>query len=234
MSGEMPLIRALNLKSLIPLGGVWSNLSKNLVAKYQADHPEDRRAIYHPVVAEDKLFHEPRFSYRFYGNIVPPSSDMYAKLRVDPAHDKCEPESVVAVMALEYFIGKEVYGEGEEENARIVAFPAEGFKLSVQGTNVVEAAVILPILRELVLKYSAMTEQGIDWVEAAVACPEENMAMAASPLRVKITVPNLGNFNYGSYYQNVEAAFRKAVRPWLFPLINLPAPPEPANLGYWL
>jgi hypothetical protein len=126
-------------------------------------------------------------------------------------------ESDVAALALEETFGKatsweeltvadgfliENSNEGnifmevrEGEIDRVLVKTKEGFTIALIGTNIVEAAVYLPRIYRSLLRRLENGEipEGIESVEVEVEGQAEEFALAASPLRIKLRLPNLHN-----------------------------------------
>ena len=194
----MPLVRAICPQSLVPV--------RNLLEHRQAARPNEPKQS--PVFRSYGIFGNAVF-YEFYGRQISPSTTLLHRREFDYLHGLDAPQSEIALAALEQAVGKDVYWD--KPNDRIVAITREGIMLSLRGTNLVEAAVALPLMYDEVLKHSPGAEKGISIVEAAVVNPREYLSRAASPLQVKLTIPNLNNFDPTLYGEAVKHGFQLAL-----------------------
>ncbi len=83
----------------------------------------------------------------------------------------------------------------EGEIDRILVKTKNGFTMTLIGTNLVEAGVYLPrIYRSLVRRLEkGEIPEGIESVEVEIEGAAQEYAIAASPLRLKLRLPNLSN-----------------------------------------
>jgi hypothetical protein len=212
------LLRAINLDHLVPLRARTPS-GKNLLEYYQECHPKEPRC---QLITRSYGISGDAIFYEFYGQQVSPSHIGICEFLPNAL---TKPESEVAALSLEQVFGiagQDAFtvdwgrprGRGvywDTVNDRIVAIANKGLMLSIRGTNLVEAAVVLPLLFDEALKHSPKFEKGISWVEAAVVSPQEYWSQAASPLRVRTTVRNLKNFVPGIYNKSASLAFELAL-----------------------
>jgi len=194
-----------------------TSCASNLRNHHQTHHPHE--AYLTPLTRSfpDGLTEK---GYAFYGSFVRAGKVKNSRIRDfvgGLSEIGVKRESEVAALALEQTFGKatsweeltvadgflaENANEGnifmearDGEIDRILVKTKEGFTITLIGTNLVEAGVYLPRIYHSLLRRLENKEipEGIESVEVEVEGLAEEFAIAASPLRLKLRLPNLSN-----------------------------------------
>jgi hypothetical protein len=208
----MSLIKAVDPKNLLPLRSPWNEPRprQSLLANHQTYHHEPRIS---PTETRHAFLGASLY-WNCFGAKVFPTREMLSARNYNPTALNLPPSEIAAKVLEVTFLDV----SWDKPNDRTVVTAKERFKLSGQGTNVVEMAVLLPLLYKLTLEHASKIKQGIGWVEAAFTSPKINLAQAGGSLQIKITVPGVGDqqyFNPRSYCETVTKAFLNAISPFL-------------------
>jgi hypothetical protein len=95
---------------------------------------------------------------------------------------------------------------------RIVARTREGFTLTMEGTNIVEAAVYLPRMYDHLLSRLPEIKEGVQQVEVRIEGNREEWSQSNSPLHIKSNLPNLANADHELLNQIVKNALDRALQ----------------------
>lgn len=204
MSGEMPLRAVLpaysaatHIESAIGPKPVYH--LEALLKNHQSCHNYDPicLAVYSQRFLGERAFLlSEGWTYKFFGLAVSPSSAQvdYRKgynyfnnvmnLRL----------SEVAALVLNQEFGAENISWNQQSD-RIEVKAREGFILTLRGTNLIEAAAYLPRIYRSITSRLAMREikEGVESVNVQIEGQAENTALAASPLRMSMRLPNFDN-----------------------------------------
>jgi hypothetical protein len=162
--------------------------------------------LIHPKITLDRAAQTCLFDYELFGYTPNIMQTFIREL------DKkiCVPPAEIAALKLE-----RTFGVGrvrwDKKNDRIIAETKEGFLLALAGTNLVEAGVYLPRLYKAILERLPAIKEGVSLVEVRIEGEQEFWSRAASPLKVKLTLPNLEHVTLADLNLVVKQAVDRAV-----------------------
>lgn len=228
----MPEVRAVNHSRLVPLRSFRASQERKLclLGHHKANHPNE--AFIHPIIRQPDQFTSV-LGYEFFGQFIEAARVNNTNIKNyigTLASARPMRISDVAALALEQTFGAaeriedafsvewgmpENRSEGavfwDVEADRIIAKTKEGLILSIEGTNIVEAAVYLPRQHQVLKEMIARIPEGVQFMETRVEGPREAWSKAASPLQVKFNLPNLSNLDQSQIDRIVRDAFLAAV-----------------------
>jgi hypothetical protein len=183
------------------------NLDRDLNALYRHhlyNHPEEK--LIHPKVTLDHANQTCLFDYKLFAYIPNTMQafirELDKKITVPPAE--------IAALKLERTFGRGKV-RWDKQNDRIVVETKEGFMLALAGTNIVEAGVYLPRLYKAVLERLPAIKEGVSLVEVRIEGEQEYWSRAASPLKVKLSLPNLEHVRIDDLNRVVHEAVARAI-----------------------
>ena len=165
---------------------------ENLLENYQRYHPHEsliapkfRQYCIGALSAGEGL------AYEFFGLSVGPSSAQFRRMQRNANCAESLRLSEVAALALDQEFGAENIAWNRQADSIEVKI-REGFSLSLSGTNLVEAAIYLPRLyRSLLGRISSgLIPEGVASVMVQVEGETQESAIAASPLKIGLRLPN--------------------------------------------